>query len=194
MKNLILLLTLLFTSLTLKSQISINEFYDDENSLLVYGHVYEFDSIPAEEISKRLQNWAGTNFVNPREVIVSETSDQMVFVYVTKSFYNKVLGMRNTISWYIRLVVQIKDGKVRCLFYDDGNVYIPGSYGGGIYVPATPARRWRFHNYMKNGESPKRQTEGFISLRNSLITTGESISTGIQTGSFGDHTEPKGDW
>lgn len=175
-----LLLAFSFSGASSFAQITMEEFYDDPGELLVHTKVYEFDSLPGTEISKRIKNWAGANFVDAREVIVNETENQMVFVYSMNKFFVKIFGMRNYLPWYIRLVVQIKDNKMRCLFYDDGNVFRPGSYSGGINVPSTPARHHRFKDYMRKGVSAKNQTEAFLEVKEHLISTGESISESVK--------------
>jgi hypothetical protein len=192
---LFLLLAFLLSVTSSFAQITMEEFYDDPGELLVHTKVYEFDSLPREEISKRLKNWAGANFVNSREVIVSETEDQMVLVYSMNKFFVKVLGMRSYLPWYIRLVVQIKDDKMRCLFYDDGNVFRPGSYNNGYTIPSTPARRNRFKDYMRNGVSPKNQTDAYVEVREYIILTGESISESVKKDSgIGEDKSPGNDW
>jgi hypothetical protein len=179
MKNLVFY-TILFLSNSLFSQIKLEEFYDAPKDLIIYSKVYELDSLSQEEIFNRLKNWESTTFVDSREVVVSENKDQVVLVYSTNKFFIKVLGMRNYLPWYIRLVIQIKPGKIRCLFYDDGNVFRPGSYSGGISVPSTPARRNRLKDYMRNGVSLKNQSDAYIEFRKHIILTGESLSNSIK--------------
>lgn len=185
-RSLLLVFCLIQSSSSVFSQITVNEFYDDPENLLLFSSVYEVDSTPRSEFSKRIKNWTGTNFVNSREVIVSETEDQMVLVYSMNKFFVKVLGMRNYLPWYIRLVVQIKDNKIRCLFYDDGNVFRPGSYYNGISVPSVPARQNRFHDYMKKGVSPKNQVDAFIEVREYIINTGQEIFEAVKRSSTSD--------
>ena len=58
-------------------------------------------------------------------------------------------------GWYVRMVVQFKDGKVRAQFYDDGNVYKPAEYSQYGNVPATEARSMFVHNYTDKPENIK---------------------------------------
>ncbi len=58
-------------------------------------------------------------------------------------------------NWYVRMVVQFKDGKARAQFYDDGNVYVPGEYNRYGSVPAVQARSMFVHNYTKKPENIK---------------------------------------
>jgi hypothetical protein len=62
------------------------------------------------------KNWGGTNFVNLKEVIVSETEDQIVLNYITNDLYVKSLGTIVTAEWYVRLVAEFKEGKMRVSF------------------------------------------------------------------------------
>ena len=102
---------------------------------LYISKVIEIPNKTQKELQTQFKNWASTSFVNLREVMVSETDNQIVLNYITKTpNYLKTLGMKMPIdySWYIRLVAQFKDGKVRVQFYDDGNAFKPGEYSSFI--------------------------------------------------------------
>jgi hypothetical protein len=120
--------------------------YEDAKNMLFISKVIEIPGKTQKELQTQFKNWASTSFVNLREVMVSETENQIVLNYITKTHtYFKVLGMKNpySMSWYVRLVAQFKDGKLRVQFYDDGNVYRPveySKYGSANSVSATPAR------------------------------------------------------
>jgi hypothetical protein len=58
-------------------------------------------------------------------------------------------------SWYIRMVVQFKDGKARAQFYDDGNTFKPGEYSRYGNVPATEARTIFLSNITDKPENSK---------------------------------------
>jgi hypothetical protein len=113
---------------------------------LYISKVIEIPNKTQKELQTQFKNWASTSFVNLREVMVSETDNQIVLNYITKTpNYLKVLGMKTPFNydWYVRLVAQFKDGKVRIQFYDDGNVYRPierTGAGGTNQFSATPAR------------------------------------------------------
>ena len=51
-----------------------------------------------------------------------------VLNYIDKSFFIKYMG-KIPYSWYVRLVIQFKDGKIKCSYYDDGNELVPISQG-----------------------------------------------------------------
>jgi hypothetical protein len=119
--------------------------YEDATSKLFISKVIEIPNKTQKELVTQFKNWASTSFVNLREVIVSETDNQIVLNYITTTnSYYKTLGMKTAVEygWYVRLVAQFKDGKVRVQFYDDGNVFRPGEYltYARTTTPSTPAR------------------------------------------------------
>lgn len=147
--------------------------------------MHEFENISQDKINNCVKNWAGRNFVNMREVLVSETKDQMVFNYITNSFFIKILGMPNSYKWYIRLVVQTKENKVRLLFYDDGNAFWAGTYTriGNSFssTPSIPARRYRFKDYFKkDGTCRKTHEAGIISLRSHCVNSSKDIIDNVE--------------
>jgi hypothetical protein len=146
MKKVLLVLTLTLGTLVSNSQDEvIRNLKDFEKAAegLYISKVIEIPNKTQKELQTQFKNWASTSFVNLREVMVSETENQIVLNYITKTpNYLKTLGMKIPMdySWYIRLVAQFKDGKVRVQFYDDGNAFKPGEYSKYGNVPATPAR------------------------------------------------------
>jgi hypothetical protein len=119
--------------------------YEDATSKLFISKVIEVPNKTQKELATQFKNWASTSFVNLREVIVSETDNQIVLNYITTTnSYFKTLGMKTAVEygWYVRLVAQFKDNKVRVQFYDDGNVFRPGEYltYARTTTPSTPAR------------------------------------------------------
>lgn len=155
----------------------------DKSTGLIYSKVVSFDSLTQSTLIKKTKNWASTAFVNLKEVLVSETEDQLVINYVTNAFYVKVLG-KSVVNWYVRLVVQAKDGKMKISFFDDGNVRISANQ----YAAATPARAWKLSEYFKaetteeNKEvsiAIKRSTAGLISLHADILTTLDNLKKSI---------------
>jgi len=117
--------------------------YESLTDGLFVSKVIELPNKTQKEISTQFKNWASTSFVNLREIMVSETESQIVLNYITDTYsYMKLLGIKNPIKrgWYVRLVAQFKEGKMRIQFYDDGNTFIPGSYSQYGSTPATQAR------------------------------------------------------
>jgi hypothetical protein len=117
--------------------------YEDASSRLFISKVIELPGKSQKELVNQFKNWASTSFVNLREVMVSETENQIVLNYTTQTAsYMKSLGMKipHTMSWYVRLVAQFKDGKARIQFYDDGNAFKPGEYSRYGNIPSISAR------------------------------------------------------
>ena len=107
--------------------------YEDALNKMFVSKVIEIPNKTQKELVTQFKNWASTSFVNLKEVIVSETDNQIVLNYITKTgSYFKILGAKNPyfMNWYVRVVAQFKDGKMRIQFYDDGNVYKPSQYTG----------------------------------------------------------------
>jgi len=172
MKKLKVLTILMMSLLTLTTngQMQIDEFYDNKSEYLIYSIVENFDSTSQDELIIRVKNWGGTNFVNMKQVLVSETKEQLVFNFITKSFFITTLGTDNTYDWYIRMVVQVKDNKIKISLFDDGNCYF-----GGV-----SARTYKFLDYFKNGVSRKPHNNGFINVRKSCVSTANSLVTSIK--------------
>ena len=146
MKKILLVLTLTLGTLVSNGQDEVIRNLKDFEKAgegLYISKVIEIPNKTQKELQTQFKNWASTSFVNLREVMVSETDNQIVLNYITKTpNYLKTLGMKIPMdySWYIRLVAQFKDGKVCVQFYDDGNAFKPGEYSKYGNVPATPAR------------------------------------------------------
>lgn len=180
MRNLTLLLALLVSFLA-KSQFQIDSLYSDREQLLINQKVIVVDSVSSEELIKRIKNWGGVSFVNLKEVLVSETQDQLVFTYITSGFYVKSLGITTPLDWYVRMVVQVKDGRIRVQQFDDGNTFRPGSYSGSVSVPSTQARLYNLDDYFVDGVARKMYNEGFIRFKAATLTTLYSLETAVKS-------------
>lgn len=152
MRNLTLLM-LLITSVSStfaqntkqeKDTVFLNEIYLDETTYLVSQKVLEFDSINANELMVRFENWAGQNFRNYDKVRTSKTDSQITLTYITSSF-------SQSLDFYVNMVVEFKDNKIRVQFYDDGNVYKPGSYSGSTYIKAIEGRLYHIKSSFTDG-------------------------------------------
>jgi hypothetical protein len=189
MRNIVLLFLLLLGSKGVvfgqgKSDTALwqKDAYEDSSQLLIASKIVAVDSVSAEEIIHRVKNWAGTQFVNASNVIVSETSDQIVLNYVTNVFY----------GWYVRVVISIKPGKARVQFYDDGNVFRPGGQG----YPATQSRSFFVRSYFKQKGYVKNRGilwatnyNGIIVWKLEVYSTLNSLETAIKSNSV-----KKDDW
>jgi hypothetical protein len=180
MKKIALFLTLVL-SFFAKSQFQIDSLYTDKEQLLINQKVIIVDSVSREELINRIKNWGGVSFVNLKEVLVSETQDQLVFTYVTSGFYVKSMGITSTLDWYVRMVVQVKDGRIRVQQFDDGNTFRPGSYSGGVSVPATQARLYNLDDYFVDGVARKMYNDGFIKFKAATLTTLNSLEVAIKS-------------
>jgi hypothetical protein len=142
---LIFICFLFFQSLLLKGQDSqIPEFktWEDINAKLYTSKVIEFEGKSQKDLIVLYKNWASIAFVNLKEVLVGETESQIVIRYVLSTNANyKIMGMKgaSVFDWYVRLIAQFKDGKVKVSFFDEGNVPTPPSSINGIIVPGSPS-------------------------------------------------------
>ena len=146
-------------------------FYQKEEEYLIYSKVIDFPSKSKIEIINGFKNWGSTSFVNLKEVIVSETEDQIVLNYISQSMSFKTLGTSTSVSWYLRLIAEFKDGKMRVSFYDDGNAFWPGNQ----YAPSTSARTYKLTMYFKDGKPRKGAYDGLLNLKRSIEATANSI-------------------
>lgn len=121
--------------------------FEDVSTFLYTSKVIEIPNKTQKELNQQFKNWASTAFVNLKEVMVSETENQIVLVYIVEPIgYAKMLGMKTYYPFkhYVRMVGQFKDGKCKISMFDDGNVYSMGSYSNGIKMPDTQARTIHF--------------------------------------------------
>ena len=148
------------------------------------------DSISNEEIVTRIKNWSGLNFVNPSEVLVNETKQQLVYNYVT-SF--RASGMAS-FDWYIRLVISIKDNKVRLQYFDDGNVYRPAERAGSMILPAVGARTSHLRTYFNKDEDTrcrKMFNEGLMNFKIKINSSSVVLENSIKKSTT---STTKDDW
>jgi hypothetical protein len=186
MKIIITLIPFLLLTITSNSQspllvnnkLSIDSLYENKEENLIISRVLEFDELKKEELKTKVKNWGSTKFVNLKEILVSETDDQIVLNYIDKSFFIKYMG-NIPYSWYVRLVIQFKDGKIKCSYYDDGNELVPISQG----IRSLKRREINFKFYFKedNNEmySIKMTTLGLVSFKESIISNLNSLKEGI---------------
>ena len=146
--------------------------FEDLNSSLFQTKIIEIPNKNQKELLNIYKNWVGTTYRSSKEVVNSESENQIILDYVTKDMtgYFKTLGMKTpmTYSWYVRLVAQFKDGKIRLMIYDDGNTYkAPIDYRYGSPTPSHSI-------YVKNAElieKPKTINDLYIS-RNGDVEEG----------------------
>jgi hypothetical protein len=152
MKRIILISSIVTTCFTLMAQndkqdkdtVLISQIYLDQGTNLVSQKVIEFDSISTTDLIIRFENWAGQNFRNYDKVRTSKTDSQITLNYITSSF-NPIL------DFYLIMVVEFKENKMRVQIFDDGNVYKPGSYSGSTYIAGISARSYHIYSYFTDG-------------------------------------------
>jgi hypothetical protein len=196
MRKIYLFSLLLFGTTTLYSQNSkqekdtvfVEQIYQDLSTYLVSQRVLEFDSINANELMIRFENWAGQNFRNYEKVRTSKTESQITLNYITSSF-------STSLDFYLNMVVEFKDNKIRVQIYDDANVYKPGSYSGSTYISGVAGRAYHINSYFNNGMiiyKPKpgmlnineKNATGSLAYKASVDATIEEINTYIKTKSI----------
>lgn len=167
--------------------------YEDISSRLFISKVIELPGKTQKEISTQFKNWASTAFVNLREIMVSETDNQIVLNYITKTpTYMRTLGLKTPLvySWYVRVVAQFKDGKAKISFFDDGNVFIPAEATRYSVSPATPARSMFVSNMTVKPESVKKMHNTLFMYdchykwQNNVISTLTECENGIKNTSL----------
>ena len=140
--------------------------FENVASGLYVSKVIELPNKTQKDILTQFKNWASTSFVSLKEVIVSETENQIVLVYITEpTNYIKMLGTKSfyDTKHYVRMIIQSKDGKCKISIFDDGNVYKIGQYAGNIKIPDTPARSVYFSKMdLTNKPQDLHKRDGFM--------------------------------
>lgn len=177
MRNLILTF-LLGISLSFNAQncLTRDSIYQNFEEKLVHSEVVNIDSASKSELINLAKDWGGINFVNLKEVLVSETENQLVFNYITSN-----TGGNITSNTYIKLILLFKDGKVKASFYDDGNVAAVGYpartyfYTGSFPKPeSTLCNKGAFKSYFEIYKGYKAKTlDTMKSLKIALTKTQE---------------------
>lgn len=102
--------------------IDIDTFYKNKKEYLIYEGIYKFKTLlTKDELKHKFKNIAGAVYNNLNNVITAESDDQIVINYITP-FGNSY--------WKIKLIVQFKDRKIRCLYYDNKSSYLSNDLSG----------------------------------------------------------------
>ena len=148
------------------------DIYQDSASLTIFQQVIHTDSVGKAELKKRFKNWGGKTFVNFSEVLVAETDDQIVLVYVATVPYVVKSAAFGTINsntgWYVRLVANFKDDRVRITQTDDGNTGSSGASARSQRITSWFDRTGKI-DPTKNINRPA--YEMVISWRNQVLST-----------------------
>jgi hypothetical protein len=140
-----------------KDTVFLNQIYLDASTYLVSQRVLEFDSVNANELMIRFENWAGQNFRNYDKVRTSKTESQITLNYITSSF-------SSVLDFYLNMVVEFKDNKIRVQIFDDANVYKPGSYSGSTYIAGTASRTYHVASYFSDGMIIYKTKPGMLNI------------------------------
>lgn len=168
------------SSLLVDGKLNVDSLYQNKDELIIHSGVLEFEGLTKEQLKTKVKNWGATKFVSLKEILVSETDDQIVLNYIDKNMYMKTMGIKIDYDWYIRLVIQFKDGKVRCQYFDDGNVYVPSSNGS----VAISSRSNNLINYFKESDGIKNSmklfTLGMVAVKEGILRNFASIKESIE--------------
>lgn len=146
-----------------KDTVFLSQIYLDESTYLVSQKVIEFDSISSDELIIRFENWAGQNFRNYDKVRTSKTESQITLNYITSTF-------NDALDFYLIMVVEFKDNKIRVQIFDDGNVYKPGSYAGSRYIAGISARIYHIRSYFSDGMIIYKPKPGMLNINEKNAT------------------------
>lgn len=168
------------SSLLVDGKLNVDSLYQNKDELIIHSGILEFEGLTKEQLKTKFKNWGATKFVSLKEILVSETDDQIVLNYIDKNMYMKTMGIKIDYDWYIRLVIQFKDGKVRCQYFDDGNVYVPSSNGS----VAISSRSNNLINYFKESDGIKNSmklfTLGMVAVKEGILRNFASIKESIE--------------
>ena len=141
-----------------RDTVFLDQIYLDESTYLVSQQVLEFDSVNANELMIRFENWAGQNFRNYDKVRTSKTESQITLNYITSSF-------SSALDFYLNMVIEFKDNKIRVQIFDDANVYKPGSYSGSTYIAGTASRTYHIKSYFSDGMIIYKTKPGMLNIQ-----------------------------
>lgn len=91
-----------------------NEIYNDVNSNLFIDTILNFDSISKNDLINSFENWGSVTFRDYEKVRVSKTDNLISLIFIES-------------KQYVKMDVKFKDGKIKILIFDDGNVYEPAT-------------------------------------------------------------------
>ncbi len=158
-----------------RDTVYLDEIYKDASTYLVSQRVLEFDSVSAQELMKRFENWGGQNFRNYENVRTSKTESQITLNYITSSYS---VGL----EFYIIMVVEFKDNKMRVQIFDDANVYKPGSYAGTTYIAGISARTYHIASYFREGMIDYKLKPGMMNYAEKQATGALTYKASIESG------------
>ena len=158
-----------------RDTVYLDQIYKDVSTYLVSQRVLEFDSVSAQELMKRFENWGGQNFRNYEHVRTSKTESQITLNYITSCYS---IGM----EFYLIMMVEFKDNKIRVQIFDDANVYKAGYYSGSTYISGTPSRIYHISSYFKDGMIDYKIKPGLMNALEKQATAALSYKASIESG------------
>ncbi|MEN9987136.1 MAG: hypothetical protein RLZZ585_175 [Bacteroidota bacterium] len=158
-----------------RDTVYLDQIYKDASTYLVSQRVLEFDSLSATELMKRFENWGGQNFRNYEHVRTSKTESQITLNYITSSF-------NPDLDFYIIMVVEFKENKMRVQIFDDANVYKPGSYAGTTYIAGISARTIHIASYFKEGMIDYKLKPGMMNYAEKQATGALAYKASVESG------------
>lgn len=158
-----------------RDTVYLDQIYKDASTYLVSQRVLEFDSLSATELMKRFENWGGQNFRNYEHVRTSKTESQITLNYITSSF-------NPDLDFYIIMVVEFKENKMRVQIFDDANVYKPGSYVGTTYIAGISARTIHIASYFKEGMIDYKLKPGMMNYAEKQATGALAYKASVESG------------
>lgn len=139
MKLLLTVFVIICSTASHAQVLQIGDMYELPQEKLFKSAIVELDSLTAHEIMGKIKTWGQTGFNDLEVVTKGETDNQITFSFLTNYSYQAQAGILINDAYYVRMVVQIKDGRARALFFDDGNKFYPPVPG---YSGAILARTW----------------------------------------------------
>ncbi len=170
MKTILLCLMLFVCGLGKAQVILIEHFYENQDELLIKSLVIDFDSLSTEAVSEQVKSWLQGRFNDYNEILTGETTAQISLRFLLPYSYNGVMGIYTQDSYYIRMIIQFKQGKARVLIYDGGNRYYPGTHNS----PTVAAGTWNFSQFFKDGKVDG--TKGVKMNYNRVLAFGSAAS------------------
>lgn len=79
---------------------------------LIFEKIFEYKNLKPTDLIKIIKNWGGETYRSFKDVLVNETDNQLVIRYNNNSYSYR--------GNYIRLIIDIKENKIRVRIYDEG--------------------------------------------------------------------------
>ena len=158
-----------------KKELTIEELYQDQASHLLVQKIIETDSVGVSLLKKKIKNWIGLTFRSAENVLVNETEDQLVLIYISKSLEANTGISVLPMPWYIRCTIELKPNKIRISFFDDMGSGTPEGTG-------QLQRTYHLSQFFKkDGEMKMKNTykDGFLKFKLSLSSMLSSLEKGL---------------